>query len=256
MRSILNFIYPRRCLLCGSGHGLLDELSICEACYGDLPHNSISCARCSLPLNLSACQQGLCAHCLKQPPVFHSGWSPFVYRQPLEWMIQQLKFNDKQMFAPLLSALMLRQIRLFDSDEDLVKERMITEADQMTLINSAVVRPDVIIPMPLHPSRLKQRGFNQSELLVLPLAKALSIPVDTRVCRRVKNTEHQTGKTAEQRRQNIKAAFTYTHRQEYQHVALFDDVVTTASSVSELSRTLLKQGVARVDVWSLARAEK
>ena len=251
MRSILKFIYPKRCLACDSTKQLLGELAICNACYEDLPHNRTSCSICSLPLEphslllngpvsgeskeVKKAQQGICAHCLKQRPVFQSSWSPFIYGQPLEWMIGQLKFNDKQMFAPLLSELMCLNV-----------PSRVTTAPM----------PDVIVPMPLHPARLKQRGFNQSTLLAKPLSEYLGITLDTSACRRIKNTEHQTGKTAQQRRQNIRGAFEVQQGLNYKHVVVLDDVVTTASSVSELTITLLRQGVERVDVWSLSRAEK
>jgi len=117
-------------------------------------------------------------------------------------------------------------------------------------------RPDVIIPMPLHNRRLKQRGFNQSQLLIEPIAKALQIPLDLKSCRRILDTQHQTGKSARHRQRNIKHAFKFINRKNYKHVVIFDDVVTTGSSVSELSRELKQAGVIRVDVWSLARAEK
>ncbi len=158
-----------------------------------------------------------------------------MYAQPLEWMIHQLKFNAKLAFAPLLSGLMLREfVRL---------QRHLT-------------LPEVIMPMPLHDNRLRQRGFNQCELLVRPLAQSMSLSVDVDSCKRVRNTEHQTGKNAQQRRKNIKGAFAVRLSKPYRHVVLFDDVVTTASTVMELSRCLLAEGVERVDVWSLARAEK
>jgi len=110
--------------------------------------------------------------------------------------------------------------------------------------------------MPLHPARLRQRGFNQSLMLAAGLSKALQIPLNTRHCQRVRDTPHQTGKTARQRRRNIKGAFQFVNKAQYRHLAIVDDVVTTGSSVRELTRQLKRAGVQRVDVWSLARAGK
>ena len=93
-------------------------------------------------------------------------------------------------------------------------------------------------------------------LLVKPLASVVDVKIDSVSCLRTHNTEHQTGKSARQRKQNIKGAFKFDNHKSYRHLVIFDDVVTTGSSVSELCKTLKKSGVDRVDVWSLARAEK
>ena len=177
----------------------------------------------------------VCGNCLKTPPAFDTCWSPFIYTQPLEWVIQQFKFNANLMYAPLLSDLMIQQIPAFLYQQQ---------------------RPDAVIPMPLHYKRLKHRGFNQSLLLAKPVAKVLGVPVDSVSCQRKHNTDHQTGKNARQRQLNIKGAFQFNNHNNYQYLVIFDDVVTTGSSVLELSKTLKLSGVSRVDVWSLARAEK
>ena len=238
MEKLLNFFYPPGCQLCGDSQNTQYAGQLCQACAADLRLNLNACSICGLP-GLSSRALGAlplrCGQCLKTPPVYDLCWSPYIYAQPLEWMIQQLKFNAKLNFASLLSALLVNSW-----PEYLCKEN----------------KPDAIIPMPLHSRRLKHRGFNQSYLLIKPLAKSLGIPVDLNSCVRVKDTEHQTGKNARQRQLNIKNAFTFCNKKNYRHVVLFDDVVTTGSSVSELSRTLKREGVERVDIWSLARAEK
>ena len=233
MQSLLNFIFPPRCQLCSDTHQISHQCELCESCCNDIYINQQPCERCAEPLAFS--ESGLCAECLQKLPVYDICWSPFVYAQPLEWMIQQLKFNSKLHFAPLLSTLMIRDIGGFLQNTPL---------------------PDVIIPMPLHVRRLRQRGFNQSYMLVKPIAKELNLKIDIDSCQRVRNTEHQTGKNALQRRKNIKGAFTFNNEKAYKHVVIFDDVVTTGSSVIELSKVLKKSGVKRVDVWCLARAKK
>jgi len=239
MKKILDFFYPPRCMLCGGSHHLVYKGQLCEGCASDIHLNDPACRICAVPLtttdSLQQSSSDICMQCIKMPPVYDVCWSPFVYAQPLEWMIQQLKFNAKLSYASLLSALMAANLPRHIVDE---------------------VRPDAIIPMPLHNKRLKQRGFNQSQLLIKPLAKTLQIPLDLTSCQRVLDTQHQTGKSARHRQLNIKHAFKFINRKNYKHVVIFDDVVTTGSSVSELSRELKRAGVLRVDVWSLARAEK
>jgi ComF family protein len=184
-------------------------------------------------------QHRLCADCLQQPPPFQHSLSAFVYGQPLEWMIQQFKFNAQLMYAPLFAGLWLDYLHRQSVHDDALG-----------------VLPEALLPMPLHPARLRQRGFNQSLMLAASLSKALQIPLNTRHCQRIRDTAHQTGKTAQQRRRNIKGAFQFVNTARYRHLAIVDDVVTTGSSVSELARQLRRAGVQRVDVWSLARAEK
>ncbi len=236
MRRIVDFFYPRRCLLCDGTARLLPGLHICQACEAELRENHSYCSQCAVPLDgANAIEQPVCGQCLAKAPPFSRSWSPFVYAQPMEWMIQQLKFNAKLAFAPLLAELMIRRLPAAMYKDD---------------------RPDVIIPMPLHKTRIRQRGFNQSTLLAQPLAQRLSVKLDPDCCERIRDTEQQTGKNARQRQQNIRGAFKYHPQQHYRHVVIFDDVVTTASTVSELSKTLLAGGVERIEVLSLSRAEK
>ncbi len=240
MRQLMDFFYPPRCQLCAS-YNMLNRghltSQLCNACAADIVINHSACKRCALPLPQPSAPVHkpavTCAQCIQQPPDYDSCWSPFIYTQPLEWMIQQLKFNAKLDFAPLLSNLITQHL----------PARLET-------------RPDVIIPMPLHSKRLKQRGFNQSHLLIKPVANTLNIPLDLNSAIRNRDTQHQTGKNARQRKQNIKGAFDYSHQKKYRHIVIFDDVVTTGSTVSELTKTFKRAGVERVDVWCLARAEK
>ena len=114
--------------------------------------------------------------------------------------------------------------------------------------------PDAIVPVPLSSKRLRQRGFNQSIEIARPLAQRWAIPVDTGSVKRIRNTQPQTGLDRKQRRKNIRGAFEIVRNPDVQHVAIIDDVVTTTSTVNELSRVLKTAGVKRVDVWSIARA--
>ncbi len=238
MKNVMDFIYPSRCKLCGSAD--VSTVSyLCERCVADIRLNLTACQMCAVPLSRQMAGRDdlpmICGKCITNPPNFDRCWAPFVYAQPLEWMIHQLKFNERLYFIPLLSALMAEKITSYMALED---------------------QPDAIIPMPLHKNRLRQRGFNQSYLLIKHIAKTLGIIIDSSLCHRVRDTEHQTGKSAQQRALNIKHAFCVSQKHEYRHVVIFDDVVTTGSSVTELSKVLKRSGIKRVDVWCLARAEK
>jgi ComF family protein len=226
LAGISKLFYPSSCLLCG----VLASSGLCAACAAELPENLCACSRCALPLY--GTENEICGRCLKKPPAFDAAWSPFIYAQPLEWMISQLKFNAKLLQANVLAELMMNRLPALSGI------------------------PDCIMPVPLHPQRLRQRGFNQSVELARPLARAQHVPLDVSSCRRLRATPPQTGMTASQRRRNLRGAFEFPNEQNYAHVVLFDDVMTTGATLNELARLLKRQGVHRVEVWSLARAQR
>lgn len=112
--------------------------------------------------------------------------------------------------------------------------------------------PQAIIPVPLHPSRLRTRGFNQSIELVRPLANKLQIPLLTRHIIRQRETKDQKQLSAAHRRQNMHQAFSLTRPLLYRHIALFDDVITTGTTCSTLRNLLLDEGVQSVQIWCCA----
>jgi len=114
--------------------------------------------------------------------------------------------------------------------------------------------PECLVPVPLHPVRLRERGYNQSHELGRILASRLGIPLRSEVVVRTRATCQQSGLDAKQRRKNIRGAFAVTTPLEYKHVAIIDDVVTTGATANELARVLKKSGVETVSVWSIARA--
>jgi ComF family protein len=115
-------------------------------------------------------------------------------------------------------------------------------------------QPDLLLAVPLHAKRLRERGFNQSELIVQYIQKALDAPLNQHSLKRVVNTASQTTLKAPERRKNLKNAFHYTPVKDINSVAIIDDVVTTGSTANEIAKTLKKQGVQHVEVWSFARA--
>jgi ComF family protein len=115
-------------------------------------------------------------------------------------------------------------------------------------------RPELILPVPLHQSRYRERGFNQSIEIARIVAQNLKLPLDLDSCIRHRDTPHQTTLTAKKRRHNMKQAFSVIKPVSAQHVAIIDDVMTTGSTVHELAAALKKSGVRQVDVWVCARA--
>lgn len=229
LKRIIQQIYPHICVLCGDAGS--QNRDLCAHCEADLIINRQACQQCAIPLP-SATSGSVCGQCLKKPPLYDQSWSAFIYAQPLEWMIQQLKFNARLSYSILFSELM------------------------MPLLPALHQQPDCIIPVPLHNKRIRQRGFNQTYELIKPVATKLAIKIDTKHCLRIRNTQAQTGINAKSRSRNVKDAFEFKNTPDYKYIILFDDVITTGSTINELARTLKNQGVERVDVWSLARAQK
>ncbi len=231
-RSHLNPLnYLGSCALCSDPGD--NGLDLCRPCLGDLPLNGFACRRCALPLPLPAnpLLVGLCGRCLLTRPAFDRVISPYRYEVPCDFMVAQLKFAGKRYFARVMGALLATHLSR-------VLERM----------------PDVIVPVPLHTDRLRQRGFNQSGQIATHIARQLACRQDSALLERTRNTAAQMELPARKRRQNVRAAFRVCKSVDAACIALVDDVVTTTSTANEIARVLKQAGAAEVQVWSFARA--
>ena len=226
-RWAIKALYPPSCLLCGeSGARGLD---LCAACFAELPWNRRPCPRCAAPLPPDA-EEKLCGNCLKALPVWDEAKSPLTYAYPLDRLIQRFKFDGELPTGRLLAELL---------------------ADYLA---AGGERPDCIIPVPLHPSRLKERGFNQAVELARPVGKCLKIPVRLDICERVRATAVQSKLDAVERKKNLRDAFAVKRSVDGLHVALLDDVVTTGVTAEVLATALKDAGARRITLWSVARA--
>ncbi len=236
---LLAWLYPSRCLLCQQPG--LDNKDICSDCYQRLPWNQQYCQWCAVPLAHASANDtpGICGKCQQKRPFFDQVYSVFRYEADIPGMIHQLKFNQRLSYARLLGGMLAEKVSALAADQ-----------------NSEVIttKPDCLLPVPLHQKRLRKRGFNQSVELAKSLAVQQAIRLDTQTLVRCRETQAQSGLDARQRQKNIKAAFAVTKPVTVKHVAIVDDVVTTASTVNEVARILKQHGVQRVDVYCLARA--
>ncbi|KPJ67439.1 MAG: hypothetical protein AMJ43_04045 [Coxiella sp. DG_40] len=192
-----------------------------------------TCVLCNM---LSYRDQDLCRSCEADLPwvdtLSNNIIALFYYQYPIDHLISALKFANKLIYAKVLGELMAN--KLVDS----------YRCESL---------PEVIIPVPLHKYRLRERGYNQALELARPIAKQLNIPIDFSSCVRVKHTEAQTLIPAKLRQKNVKNAFEVSKNFSAQHVAIIDDVITTGNTVRELSNVLLQFGVSRIDVWCCAK---
>jgi len=239
IKAIQKGIRQKRCLFCDES--TYNSEAVCSPCYQDLPWNVHHCSQCALPL--PALQKTnpkhpisiVCGECISTPPPFTSTVASFCYATPIDKAIQKLKYNHKQYFASIFANFLTTTIH---------------QQYQGTPL------PSCLIPVPMHKSKLKTRGFNQALLISQKLSKRLSIPTNATILQKVKSTPSQTGLNKRQRTQNLKSAFRLKGPVEGLHIALIDDVVTTRATSDLLSQLLIDAGAERVDVWCIARTAK
>ena len=161
-------------------------------------------------------------------PAFDRTISAFHYDFPMEHIVGALKYQNKTALAPWLADRLLEKI-------------------------TSPAKIDLIIPLPLHPQRLRERGFNQSLEIAHHLAKKMRLSLDTRHCIRVKNTQPQTTLPWKKRQANVRGAFVCNQDLSGKSIAVVDDVMTTGATLAEFAKTLKKRGALRVENWVIAR---
>lgn len=223
IRTQLRRLLPAQpCVLCGtmSRDGLW-----CAACNAALPYlNAAYCPVCVLPTPGGE----ICGHCLKQPPSFNRTIAVFSYAFPLDKLIQAMKYNGQLALAQAFARKLLPRI------------------DKSNL-------PDYLIAMPLHPAKLRARGFNQSQLIAATLAHELKIELLTHACQRVRDTPPQSALPWDERRKNVRNAFSCDKDLNGKRIALVDDVLTTGASLNALAESVLKKGAHEITAWVVAR---
>lgn len=215
------------CPLCrcpaGSDHGL------CTVCTADLPWLGHACRRCALPLPTTA--GDTCGPCLRRPSPVERTVCALRYEGSVPALVAGFKFHRNLAAGAALATVLATAL----------EEAVATEPI-----------PDALLPVPLHPSRLRRRGYNQAVELAQPLARRWQRPVLKHAVVRQLATADQIGLSALQRRRNLRNAFAVRDAIP-NHVAIIDDVLTTGATVLTLAKTLRRAGVERIDVWCLAR---
>lgn len=181
----------------------------------------------------------MCAACAHDLP-WHSETKPqeyidhvfaaFQLKTPVQAQIHALKYQGALRHALTLGELMAR--------------RLATRAEPL---------PQILIPVPLHGSRLRSRGFNQSLEIARGIHRVLDVRLIPEAARRTRNTEDQIGKSAVERRKNVRGAFEVTCSLDELHIALLDDVMTTGATLVELAKVCRQAGAARIEAWALAQ---
>jgi ComF family protein len=220
--SVVAALLDQDCRLCTAHSG---SALLCRDCMAMLQPAKGACPQCAMP----SMRNELCGQCLRTPPAFDATLAAMRYAHPADILIRQLKFGAQLPIAKLLAD------RLLDS----VRHRLDTV--------------DLVIPMPLHPSRLTERGFNQAMELLRPLRAMLPGRILPEGARRTRATPAQASLPADQRRSNLKGVFSCDLRLEGRRIAVVDDVMTTGASLDELAKVLKRAGATHIENWVVAR---
>ncbi len=229
LNNIQDWLLPRLCPGCGDWTG--PRRTLCRLCELGLPAIAHACPRCALPYDHPE-TAGECGACQRHAPAYARTLALYRYAPPVDHFIRNLKFHHALHLADLLGERLA--LRLADR----------------------AVRADLIMPIPLHPARLRERGYNQALEIARPLARALGRPLDFTTLQRVRATAAQSDLSLVQRQRNLRGAFAVRPgaRLDGVRVALVDDVMTSGSTVQSVAQALCAAGAQEVEVWVIARA--
>ncbi len=232
----LNLLYPPTCCACGE---TTERPGFCPRCRVQIatPRSPL-CTSCGAPFGTAGDADHACGRCLMHPPRFGQARACTIYdaaqtaADPLKSVLQRYKYSREVRLAGPLGRLLIERCPL------------------------AISAYDILMPVPLHVTRLRWRGFNQAQFLAHQLARANRLPIDALSLQRIRPTRPQVDLNETERRHNVARAFRVVRAQRVRHqrILLIDDVYTTGATVDECSRVLRQAGAARVDILVLARA--
>jgi len=226
---LAGWLLPPQCILCRA-RGQPPALDLCAACETDLPALAGGCPRCGLPRE-TGLAHGDCARCRHDPPPYDRCHAPFDYDFPVDGMIQSLKYGGQLAMARVLGTLLARSVQSVGLHLDV----------------------DMLLPVPLHPGKLAERGFNQSIEIARWTARLVRRPCVERALVRTRATRPQVGLSLAERAANLDDAFAVEGSVRGRRVVVIDDVVTTGSTVRAVAGALRRADASSVDIWCVAR---
>lgn len=221
--ALLDLLYPRRCPICEK---ILEKKEglVCGKCRERLPYiREPLCKKCGKPLNRQ--EQEYCPDCGKTEHEFVCGRSIFLYEKEFRRSVHRMKFQNRREYLDFYA-------------------REMAESGKMFIRQ---IQPGVLIPVPMHPRKRRERGFDQSRLLARKVGALAGIPVETKALARNRYTLPQKQLDARERRANLRGAFSLREGVPIREpVLLIDDIYTTGATLDEVCRTLKRAGITRI----------
>jgi len=232
-QAFLDILFPLACLGCGSGLQGMPEIAFCQDC---LPRVRLLkqpiCTVCGMPFEQATGQNHHCGVCLRKSWYFRQARAAVHYQPPVSEAVRQFKYRASMQGLASFAVLV-----------------------QQYLAEQPLEKPDLIVPVPLHTKRLRQRGFNQALVLCRKIFPLDRKKIDPHVLARHHWVRPQTGLSGKERRRNVRNAFRVCQPEKIKDkkVLLVDDVFTTGATVNECARILCKSQASAVDVFTFAR---
>lgn len=225
-KKVMDIFYPRRCVICDRALPVKEQF-VCSACSDLLEYTGENyCMKCGRPVKEG---EEYCSACKEKKTFYQSGRSLFLYNAAIRESISRFKYYGRQEYAAFYAKAMYQ-----------------TYGEWMKAL-----RPDALIPVPIHRRRYRERGFNQAEILAKELGKYSEIPVLTEYLIRVKHTLPQKELSEKERLKNLHQAFSVRSgsQQLYKNlncVIIIDDIYTTGSTIDMCASVLRKEGVGAI----------
>jgi ComF family protein len=231
-KQLIEYLLPAQCLICALESN--DKL-ICSYCEKKILSPRHFCLHCALPLNKTA---NYCGDCLQKDYLFDHIHALGDYKKPLSILIKQLKYQQQLIAGELLAELLTKSI--------------LSRYNKQQLTSF-----DYLLAVPLHPKKLRQRGFNQAQIIADSLHKALGIPLLENYIIRNQNTVPQEGLSISERRNNLTNAFAVdpgtTQQITGKNIIIIDDVVTTGATINSLCKHLKNKGAHDLIIFCISR---
>jgi ComF family protein len=234
LERLLQFFLPSQCYCCQK---FLDEgqQGLCSSCFSGIRWiEPPFCSVCGIPFVSAEIESHCCGHCLTKRKYFTMGRALGYYEGSLREAIHRWKYQGKTYLTSLFGEWMAGTMSRYWDPSSI----------------------ELLIPVPLHPRRLRERGFNQALLLARELSRRTGIPFRKRLLRKERSTLPQVSLSGRERERGVKGVFNLAKEEEVggKSILLIDDVYTTGATVNECAKMLLARGAKRVDVFTVAHA--
>ncbi|MFC1681565.1 ComF family protein [Pseudomonadota bacterium] len=227
VKIALDSLFPMRCIVCN----MLDDSGLCRRCSASVPRVENPCRQCGSPLAVSSVG-ARCGRCQTSPAAYNYTIAPFAYALPLSGIVQQFKYRRRITLARPLAKILAGEIRYRNPE-----------------------LPDLLVPVPLHWTRLTKRGFNQSLELCRHLSSELGVPYERHLVTRNQKTVSQAELPLRWRRQNVQYAFDIRASLPTDSIAIVDDVITSGETMQHIASLLRRQGARFVQCWACLRTD-